>query len=338
LEQDQTLLALQKLELDEDTRSHRSPWKWTEKQKKRRDHILTIMNGLRQWWPLSVRQIYYQLISSDLKNDPCWSRNYKGEYGPVKDLAKHVGTTLKWMRIDEIIPWDSITDEHRTITAKVGFHDPEEFIDWQRRRFLTGYSRCLAQKQEYHVEVWIEKAALLHIVEPVADEFCRRVVVCKGYNSITFQTGFYVRATEAMRIGQTPLVLYFGDWDPSGENMFYTAIQTLEEELDLYGVEYWRGGINPEHFKHIPAAPVPIKLTDSRLKRFVDRHGPTAYELDAFHPLQLEQLVRESIAHFTDMAEFKRNEEQGEIDKDEISRLRGDMEDYLRVLLDETNV
>jgi hypothetical protein len=45
----------------------------------------------------------------------------------------------------------------------------------------------MAQKQGNYIEIWIEKAALLHIVKPVADDFCRRVVVCRGYNSITFQ-------------------------------------------------------------------------------------------------------------------------------------------------------
>jgi hypothetical protein len=334
LEQDQTLLVLKKLELDEDTRSHRSPWKWTDRNKKRRDHILEKMDELRPWWPLTARQVFYRLISSPLVKDPCWHRWYKGEYGQV-DIYKALVRTLKWMRIDEKLPWNAITDEHRVVTEKMGFHSPEEFINSQRYRFLRGYNRCLAQKQEHYIEVWIEKAALLHVVEPVADEFCRRVVVCRGYNSITFQTGFYDRATKAMTAGQIPLILYFGDWDPSGENMPYAAIQTLEEELDLCGVEYYRGGINREHFKLIPADPVPIKPKDSRAKRFIQRHGRTAYELDALHPLQLQQLVRESIAHFTNMDEYKRNEEQGEIDQDEIIRLREGVEDCLGSLLSE---
>jgi hypothetical protein len=334
LEQDQTLLAFQELKLDEDTRSSRSRWEWTDRNKKRADHILKKMDELRAWWPLTARQVFYRLISSDLVSDPCW--HWRG--GEQVDIYRALIRTLKWMRIAEMIPWDAITDEHRIVTQKMGFHSPKEFINSQRYHFLRGYNRCLAQKQDYYIEVWIEKAALLHVVEPVADEFCRRVVVCRGYNSITFQTDFYDRATEAMNAGQTPLVLYFGDWDPSGENMPYAAIQTLEEELDLYGVRYYRGGINPKHFKHIPASPVPIKPTDSRSKRFVDRHGPTAYELDAFTPLQLQQLVRESIACFTDMDEYRRNEEQGEIDREEIRRFRSDVLSFVEGLLDKTNV
>ena len=65
----------------------------------------------------------------------------------------------------------------------------------------------MAQKQENYIEIWIEKAALLHIVEPIADDFCRRVTVCKGYNSITFQAEFYKRAQEALGFDQQPVVL-----------------------------------------------------------------------------------------------------------------------------------
>jgi hypothetical protein len=190
------------------------------------------MDELRAWWPLTVRQVFYRLISSPLVKDPCWHRRYKGKSGQV-DIYSALKRTLKWMRIAEIIPWNAITDEHRTVTVKVGHHNPKAFISSEMSNFLQGYNRCLAQKQEHYIEVWIEKGALLHIVEPVADEFCRRVVVCRGYDSFTFQTKFYDRITRAMTAGETPLILYFGDWDPSGWNMPYAAIQTLEEELDL---------------------------------------------------------------------------------------------------------
>ena len=91
------------------------------------------------------------------------------------------------MRIDERIDRDVVIDDHRIITAKMGFTDPEAFIEREINNLGCGYSRCNAQKQPRHIEVWIEKAALLRFVEPVADEFCRRVVVCKGYGSVTFQ-------------------------------------------------------------------------------------------------------------------------------------------------------
>lgn len=231
------------------------------------------------------------------------------------------------MRIDERLPWNAITDEHRTITNKPGYESKEEYIRREMYWLFSRYDRCMAQKQERYLEVWIEKAALLHIVKPIADEFCRRVVVCRGYNSVTFQADFYSRAMKAIGLGQFPAVLYFGDWDPSGENMIYAAIQTIQEELDMWMVEYYRCGINPDQFDDIPADPVPIKPKDSRAKKFIKRHGTTAYEIDAFHPKQLQELIRKSIERFTDMAAYKKNKELESKDIEYLQDLKIHIED-----------
>jgi hypothetical protein len=204
-----------------------------------------------------------------------------------------------------------------------------EFLDYEMSNFLEGYARCMAQKQEHYIEIWIEKATLLHIIKPIADKFCRRVVVCRGFNSITFQTMFYNRALEAIDLGQQPTVLYLGDWDPSGVNMIHAAMQTLTDELDLYGVQYFRAGINPEHFGMIQANPVPIKSGDTRSRRFINQYGKTAYELDALHPEQLQKLVRESIEAFTDMSEYEENAEKEEFDIDTIEELKDDVLEYI---------
>ena len=127
------------------------------------------------------------------------------------------------MRIDDKISWNVISDEHRVLTDKLGFENPAQFIEQEIRYLFSGYDRCMAQRQDRYLELWIEKAALLHIIQPIADEFCRRVVICKGYNSITFQTQFYTRAIQARELDQIPTVLYLGDWDPSGVNMIHAA-------------------------------------------------------------------------------------------------------------------
>lgn len=313
------------LTLDEKTRSDRSKWSWTERNLNRADDILDEVNQLRKWWPVTARQIYYRLISSNAIQQDHW--NWAGTR---VDVYKALVRTLKWMRIDEKLSWGAITDEHRVTTPKIGYTDIREFIQSEMDNFLSGYSRCMAQRQENYIEIWIEKAALLHIVKPIADDFCRRVVVCKGYNSITFQTMFYERATEALSMGQQPVVLYFGDHDPSGINMINAAMQTLEDELGLYGIEYYRAGINPEHFDLIHAAPVPIKPGDTRSRKFIEQYGTDAYELDAFHPEQLQQLVSESIERFTDISAYNENVQKEGADLDVIKTLRAGFADYMR--------
>ena len=314
---------MEQLELNKFTRSDRK-WAWTNRNLARAYDIRSTMDELRRWWPMTKRQIFYRLISSDAVKQKCWHWA-----GRQVDIYKALGRTLKWMRIDDKLPWSAITDEHRVTTPKIGFTDVREFVDSEMYNFLSGYGRCMAQKQKNYIEVWIEKATLLHIIKPVVDSFCRRVVVCKGYNSITFQAEFYNRATEAIGMDQQPIVLYFGDWDPSGVNMIYAAMQTITDELDLDMVRYIRAGINPEHFGMIQANPVPVKLSDTRSRRFIKQYVEIAYELDAFHPEQLQKLVRTSIEAFTDMSEYDENAAKEELDIEVINELRDDVGEYI---------
>ncbi|MDA9762207.1 hypothetical protein N9C84_03960 [Desulfobacterales bacterium] len=315
--------SMEKLLLNDDTLSNRNPWSWTLRNKKRAADIISVIDELKRWWPVTERQLYYRLISHNLDAQDHW--RWKGK---AVDVYRAIGRTLKWMRIDEMIKWNVITDEHRALTPKLGFEDTQDFIEQELCGFLTGYNRCMAQKQERYLELWIEKAALLHIIKPIADSFCRRIVVCRGYNSVTFQANFYTRAQEALGMDQTPTVLYFGDWDPSGVNMIYAAMQTLAEELDLWGVEYYRCGINPDQFKDTPAQPVPIKSNDTRSKRFIEQHGSTAYELDALHPEKLQELARNSIEAFTDMDAYNQNKEKEVDDLGALEVLRDDIQGF----------
>jgi hypothetical protein len=315
---------MEELQLNELTRSDRNKWSWTQRNLNRAEDIKNVMYELQDWWPMTIRQVFYRLISSNLTDQEHWY--WKGKKVDIYSALKR---TMKWMRIDDRLPWNAITDEHRTTTEKLGFTDIRQFLNQELNYFLEGYRRCSAQKQDNYIEVWIEKAALLHIVKPIADEFCRRVVCCRGYNSITFQTEFYDRASQAINRGEQPRVLYFGDWDPSGVNMIYAAMQTLTDELYLYEVKYHRAGINPEQFGLIHADPVPLKPEDTRTKSFVDHHGETAYELDAFHPEQLQQIVRESIEALTDMSKVEDNEIKGEDDSIKIAELKNDVYEYV---------
>lgn len=305
-----------RIELDATNRSKRRKWKWTQRMEAQAADIIAVLNAFDPGdLPVTARAVYYRLISSNAVDADHWKWGGKR----IDGIDDAINRNLKWLRIDGRIDPDIITDEHRIITNKVGFAEPGDFVDYRLRQLGWGYTRCNAQQQSRHIEVWIEKNTLRHIVEPVADEFCRQVVICRGYLSIAFQTDFYMRVEDAKARGQIPTVLYFGDWDPSGENMLPSIIQTVEDEMGLTGVEYYRCGINQEHFDEIPAAPVPINPGDSRAKRFVEKYGPTAYELDAFRPDRLRELVRDSIAEFTDMSAYERNNIQGDEDRQRIA-------------------
>jgi hypothetical protein len=282
----------------------RRKWSWTPLQKERAEQVKKVADELRSYWPLTLRQIYYQLVS-------------KGQIKNKRSKYNMLSTLVKWMRIDEMLPWDALEDRSRTITNKRGYDNLAHFINSETFGLLKGYTRCLIQNQDKHIEVYTEKDALLRIFEDVVWPYCIRAVVCRGYSSVTFIADFYKRAEGAIMRGKQPIVLYFGDLDPSGVQMFEATIETLENELDLYGVGFRRIGLNPAHVTqhNLPADPTAAKTSDPRYKKYVERYGTIAVELDALHPATLKGMIHESIESEINMDLFK--EQQKKEDEDE---------------------
>jgi hypothetical protein len=320
------------LSLDENTRKKRRAWKWTELNRRRAEDVLQVVKDLYDYRPFTERHLYYRLISTDLTNQAHWRQHNNPDYSKV-NVYNVLSPLLKWMRIDDLLPWEVIADETRILTQKVGFDSAKEYVRQELDAFLRYYSRCVAQEQPNHIEVWIEKQTLLRTVEPVADEYCRRVLCCRGYNSMTFQADFYHRTMQAIEQNLRPVVLYFGDWDPSGVNMIHAAMQTIHDELGLdeSAIDFYRCGINPEHFGMIyeNPDPLPAKPTDSRAKDFIARYGPACYELDALHPRQLQDLVRNSIEAFTDLEVVACNAAIEDREHQWLSRLKTDVQAYV---------
>ncbi len=271
----------------------RRRWTWTELQEKRAAEVIDVVDELHPYWPLTLRQIYYRLVAA-------------GDIDNTRSSYNLLSKLVKWMRIDERIPWSAITDRARAVSPKRGVSDLQTFVEEERAYFLNGYSRCRIQGQDRYIEVWYEKDALTGLFRETVTPYCIRSVVCRGYQSVTFLADYYQRATAAISKGQHPLVLYFGDLDPSGIQMLEASIETLGDELDLYGVEFKRIALTPEQVHHyqLPVDPTAAKPSDSRYASYVKRYGTIAVELDALHPQQLIDLIKASIEAEIDMEGF----------------------------------
>jgi hypothetical protein len=267
---------------------------------------------------LTLRQIYYQLVSSGRID------NNKSEYNMLSKL-------VKWMRIDERLPWNVLEDRSRRMSGKRGFSSVENFLNQEMNNFLQGYTKCLVQGQDKHIEVWVEKDALMGVFEKTVWPYCIRAVVCKGYQSVTFIADFYKRAEQAIMKGQQPVVLYFGDLDPSGVQMLEATIETLEEELDLYGVEFKRIALNPEQIRlyNLPSNPEAAKVTDPRYSKYVSKYGSVAVELDAVHPAKLKKMIKTAVESELDMSLFCAQKAQEREDDDRIEELRDELIDFI---------
>ena len=294
---------------------------WTDKRKQQADEIMAVVNSLSDYWPLTLRQIYYRLVAAGI------IPNTRSKYN---DLSK----VIKQMRLDSMLPWAVLEDRVRRVSIKRGYEDSDQFIKRDLEDFLTGYTRCLVQGQETYVEVWCEKDALARIFEDVAYPYCVRVVTCRGYQSMTFLKAYADRACAAIEKGQKPVVLYFGDLDPSGVQMFEAAQQTLEDELEVPGVDFIRVGLNLEHVAShkLPNNPDALKWSDVRAKGYVKRFGEIAVELDALHPAILEALAKGAIENQFDMDLFDEQRNLERQDRDRLAAIKARVQAELNCL------
>ena len=197
---------------------------------------------------------------------------------------------------------------------------------------FSGYARCLIQDQQYHVEVWIEKDALLPIFERIVYPYCLRVISCRGFQSFTGITDAYSRFEKAQNGGKIPVILYFGDYDPDGLKMLFTIQDSLENELGMEGIIYDRCAITVPIINRfdLPNDPSAAKKSSPRYKWFVENYGDEyRVELDALHPKQLEVVIKESIGKYIDRSDFNAQKEIEEIERQRAAELRTKTLDFV---------
>lgn len=301
----------------------RQKWNWNELNLRRADIITLVVDELTDYWPLTLRQIHYRLV----ERRPNWCKYSIKTDAPYENTVNHyqaLSRLLKWMRIDKKLSWEVLTDRTRRVSEKRGLEDLDEFIDDQLYWFLRGYERCLVQSQDVYVELWVEKDALSSVFEDVADPFCLRVVTRRGYNSVTYEADYFNRATMAIERGQKPVVLYFGDFDPSGNDMLRASLETLQAEMGLDDLKTIRVALTEQQIEQysLPPKPGAAKKKDPRYKEYVKKYGTSAWELDALHPRDLEQIASDALHEVLDMDSFEAEQQQERLDKNRIRDIR----------------
>lgn len=234
-------------------------------------------------YDLTLRQLYYQLVARDL------IPNKVTEYDKLGDVVSNA-------RLAGLIDWDAIVDRTRTLKGTPHLSGPEEAVVEAARGF---YIDKWAD-QPYRVEVWIEKEALAGIFSRVAARNDIDYFSCRGYASQTAMYDAAKRLAYYRDLGQTPVILHFGDHDPSGIDMTRDIRERLE--MFLYGeaVEVDRLALNMDQVRKYNPPPNPAKESDSRAGGYIRMYGHSSWELDALDPDTLAGLVDEAIAEFRD--------------------------------------
>ena len=94
-------------------------------------------------------------------------------------------------------------------------------------------------------------------------------------------------------IGNPVTILYFGDFDPSGEDMVHSLGKRLGE-LDCRP-EIIKCALTKEDIEHYHLPPDFAKKSDSRAAAFIEKHGDISVELDAFPMAVLRNRIENEI-------------------------------------------
>ena len=295
----------------------RREWKWTALQLDKLDKVREILKELLKYMPLTLRQIYYQLVGKGS------IKNKVSEYTMLSNL-------LKWARIDGHIPWEDVEDRVRAYHDLTGWRDSEKFIEAYLKHFLSGYKRNLLQTQDKYIEIWIEKDALSSIFIKVAEPYTIPVVVCRGFSSVSFLNEFAERLE--YNKDKQAVMLYFGDFDPSGIEMLDAMKTTLTDELSVGHIEFKRIALSKDDiFKYkLPHNPSALKHSDSRAAKHLEQYGELAVELDALRPDVLEQKIRTAIEREVDMNLFKKEQRKENNELKELSELKSKVVDFIK--------
>lgn len=263
----------------------------------RQDIALEVLSKHR---PMTVRQVYYQFVSRHAID------NTRSMYQRISDL-------LVDMRKDGLIPWDWIEDRIRRPRQVAMWDDLKSF----GASALQSYRRDVWIEQPELVEVWLEKDALSGIFEDVLRPYRVTLNVGRGYD------GWSSIHDAAMRYREWPRVhiAYFGDFDPSGEDMQ----RSLQERLTFFDVDpvVTRWAILPEDIATYDLPPEPAKKADKRRDSFVERFGDETVELDALPTDVLEARIRQAVESVMDLDALERVEQEEKRDKTQLAEALG---------------
>jgi len=228
-----------------------------------------------QGYSLTLRQVYYQFVARGLI--PNTEQSYK-RMGNIISDARRAG----------MIDWNAIEDRTRNLRALSSWDTPQSILDSAMR----SYHRDLWETQDKRIEVWVEKDALVGVLQGVCNTLDVPYFSCRGYVSDSEMWGGGIRMR---RHGKPVLVLHLGDHDPSGIDMTRDITERLQMFSGYSDIEVRRIALTMEQIEDQSPPPNPAKITDSRYEGYCAEYGEESWELDALEPSFIEALIREHV-------------------------------------------
>lgn len=258
-----------------------------------------------QGYDLSLRQLYYQLVSADLLPGH-WADPKTGSTNNEKSYKK-IGIIVSDARLAGRIDWDMIKDRGRETVELSHWDSPADIV----RAAAQSFRIDKWENQPNYAEVMVEKQALEGVLIPVCQILDVPFTANKGYSSSSALYEAGKRLSAKIDEGKRAHVFYLGDHDPSGIDMSRDVYERLclFAGVDARGsnIVLHRVALNMDQIEQLHPPENPAKLTDSRAAEYVARFGNSSWELDAIEPAQLSELVRNAVYEIRDLDEWEKD-------------------------------
>jgi hypothetical protein len=245
----------------------------------------------KQGLALTLRQLHYQFVARGLYENT--AHNYERLVRIVSDA-----------RLAGELDWSYIVDRTRNLVAPAHWDDPGQIIKAAAEQFRTDKWA----NQPNRVEVWIEKDALVGVLEVVCPGEDVPYFSCRGYTSQSEVWGAAQRLGRYIAAGQSVVILHLADHDPQGLDM----TRDIRERLELFigkdlgcsvlcHLEVKRIALTMEQVREHNPPPNFVKES-SISPDYVEEFDRECWELDALEPAFIVDLIRSEIEACRDSA------------------------------------
>ena len=273
-----------------------------------------------QGFDLTLRQLYYQFVARDLI--PNSQKSYK-----------RLGSIINDARMAGLIDWDTIVDRTRNLQTTPHWDNPTDIIESCASQFAVDKW----EGQEFRPECWIEKDALIGVIEDVCGELDVPYFSCRGYTSQSEMWSAAQRLLGYAQNRQRPLIIHLGDHDPSGIDMSRDITDRIELFMTYHGFDpgqVRRIALNMNQVEEYNPPPNPTKFTDSRAGGYVVRYGTNSWELDALEPKVMADLIRDEVYSVRDVDKWAAKVEEERRGQEQLQRVSMYWEDVVDTIED----
>lgn len=228
--------------------------------------------------PVTLRQLFYRLVAAEIL--PNTTTAYKTLSSRTAELRREGR-------------FPDLSERTRVIHQASAFTGPQDAL-WA---LCQAYRRDRTEGQAYTVCIGVEKNGMVEQLTQWFGPLGLPVLALGGYASQS-----YVKEVRESvdRQGRPAVLLYGGDFEPSGEDI---ERDFLERVGCFAAVD--RVVLTADQIRQYQLPPQPGKKTDSRASQFVERHGRLVQvELDALDANDLRGLYQEAVDRYWDMSAY----------------------------------